>query len=239
MPHHSDKPFHFKQFDVYQRHSAMRVGTDAVLLAAWARVEDATHILDVGTGTGVIALICAQRNSKAIIEAIDIDEGSIEDARENFDACKWNDRLKLHLGDYRKIASTEKFDLIISNPPYFTDSLRPSNPTRNTARHDDSLPADAFIQKTKTLLAPHGRLAIILPVSELERWIKETATVNLKPERICRVHTLAYKDASRVMIEFSFTHDEEPEMGSVLIEKSPGEKSEAYKMLIREFYTKW
>ncbi len=217
----------------------MRVGTDAVLLAAWARVEDATHILDVGTGTGVIALICAQRNSKAIIEAIDIDEGSIEDARENFDACKWNDRLKLHLGDYRKIASTEKFDLIISNPPYFTDSLRPSNPTRNTARHDDSLPADAFIQKTKTLLAPHGRLAIILPVSELERWIKETATVNLKPERICRVHTLAYKDASRVMIEFSFTHDEEPEMGSVLIEKSPGEKSEAYKMLIREFYTKW
>lgn len=239
MPHHSDKPFHFKQFDVYQRHSAMRVGTDAVLLAAWARVDDATHILDVGTGTGVIALICAQRNSKAIVEAIDIDEGSIEDARENFDACKWKERLKLHLGDYRKIASTEKFDLIISNPPYFTDSLRPSNPTRNTARHDDSLPADAFIQKTKSLLAPNGRLAIILPVSELERWIKEAATINLKPERICRVHTLAYKDASRVMIEFSYSHSEEPAMESVLIEKSPGEKSEAYKMLIREFYTKW
>lgn len=217
----------------------MRVGTDAVLLAAWTRVDDATHILDVGTGTGVIALICAQRNSKALVEAIDIDEGSVEDARENFELSKWSDRLKLHLGDYRKIASTEKFDLIISNPPYFTDSLRASNPMRNTARHDDSLPADAFILKTKSLLAPEGILAIILPVSELERWIKEAATIQLKPKRICRVHTLAHKDASRVMIEFSFSHKEEPSMESVLIEKSPGEKSEAYKMLIREYYTKW
>lgn len=239
MPHCADKPFHFRQFDVYQRRSAMRVGTDAVLLGAWARVDSATHILDVGTGTGVIALICAQRNPQASIEAIDIDEGSVEDARENFSASRWSDRLHVHLVDYRKITSTEKFDLIISNPPYFTDSLRPSNPNRNTARHDDSLPADAFIQKTKSLLSPDGRLALILPVSEIERWIKETATIGLYPERICRVHTLAYKDASRVMLEFSFTHRDEPVMESILIEKSPGEKSEAYKMLIREFYTKW
>jgi tRNA1Val (adenine37-N6)-methyltransferase len=239
MQHRSDKPFHFKQFDVFQRRSAMRVGTDAVLLGAWASVENAKTILDVGTGTGVIALICAQRNAEAIIEAIDIDEGSVEDARENFTASKWSDRLKLHWGDYRKIISTNKFDLIISNPPYFTDSLRPSNPTRNTARHDDSLPADAFIQQTKTLLAPTGRLALILPTSELERWVKETAAVQLKPVRICRVHTLAYKDASRAMIEFAFNHPTEPSMESLLIEKSPGEKSEAYKLLIRDFYTKW
>lgn len=217
----------------------MRVGTDAVMLGAWANLQDAAHILDVGTGTGVIALICAQRNSQAIIEAIDIEEGSCEDARENFERSKWKDRLKLHLGDYRKIASTDKFDLIISNPPYFTDSLRPANPIRNAARHDDSLPADAFIQKTKSLLSPNGRLAIILPVTELERWMKEAATIKLLPERICRVHTLAYKDASRVLIEFSFTHIDEPAMESLLIEKSPGEKSEAYKLLIREFYTKW
>jgi len=112
-----DKPFHFKQFEVHQMRSAMKVGTDGVLLAAWANVESATHILDVGTGTGVIALICAQRNSCATIEAIEIDAGSAQDARENFAVSTWNVRLRLHEGDFLKIASGEKFNLIISNPP--------------------------------------------------------------------------------------------------------------------------
>ncbi len=217
----------------------MRVGTDAVLLAAWARCNEASRILDVGTGTGVIALICAQRNLRAVIEAIEIDEGSAEDAKENFTASPWSDRLRIHWGDYRKITSTDQFDFIISNPPYFTDSLRPTNPTRNTARHDDSLPAEAFIQKTKTLLSAHGRLAIILPTNALERWVKEAGTIGLKPDRICTVHTLAYKSASRVMVEFAFHFPNEPIMESILIEKSPGEKSEAYKLLVREYYTKW
>lgn len=239
MAHQTDKPFHFKQFDIYQRRSAMRVGTDAVMLAAWSNLSEATHILDVGTGTGVIALICAQRNQNALVEAIDIDEGSVDDALENFKASKWNDRLKVYHGDYRKIASTEKFDFIISNPPYFTDSLRPTDPTRTTARHDDTLPADAFIQKTKTLLTPNGKLSIILPNTELERWVNAAEAVHLIPERICHVHTLPHKEASRVMIEFSFYFNNEPIMESLLIEKSPGEKTEAYKMLITEFYTKW
>ncbi len=239
MPHSSDKPFRFKQFEIHQSRSAMRVGTDAVLLASWAETSHAKHILDVGTGTGVIALMCAQKNSEAFVEAIEIHEGSAEDARSNFELSLWKNRLKAHQGDFLKIVSGEKFDLIISNPPYFSDSLRASNPGRNTARHDDSLPADAFLKQSKSLLTPNGIIALILPKSQLARWVEEAAKYNLRPSRICHVFTLAYKDATRVMVEFELNTIEEPRMESILIEKNPGEFSEAYKQLTREFYMKW
>jgi tRNA1Val (adenine37-N6)-methyltransferase len=233
------KPFRFKQFEIVQSRSAMRVGTDAVLLAAWVKFNSCKHVLDVGTGTGVIALICAQRCSTALIEAIEIDQGSAEDARVNFEQSPWSERLKIHLGDFLKIATSEKFDLIISNPPYFTHSLRAADPIRNAARHDDYLPSDAFMRHSKGLLKPNGRIALIFPNSEIERWVLDAAAVGLKPVRICHVFTLAHKDAARVMIEFCFNASDEPEMDSILIQKSPGEPSDAYKQMTTEFYTKW
>jgi len=233
------KPFHFKQFEIVQARSAMRVGTDAVLLAAWVRLDNCEHLLDVGTGTGVIALICAQRCDAATIEAIEIDQGSADDAAENFNNSPWRARLKIHMGDFLKISTSEKFDLIISNPPYFTHSLRAADPIRNAARHDDLLPSDAFMKHSKGLLRPEGKIALIFPKSELERWILDAAAVGLKPARICHVFTLVHKDAARVMIEFSFVAPEEPEMESILIQKSPGEPSEAYKQLTTAYYTKW
>ena len=239
MTERTEKPFRFKQFDVYQSRSAMRVGTDGVLLAAWVRVEGAKHILDVGAGTGVISLICAQRNHEALIEAIEIDEGSAEDARDNFQNAPWNNRLKMHEGDFLKINSKEKFDLIISNPPYFSQSLRASNPSRNAARHDDSLPAEAFMEKTKRLLNPDGKIALIFPKDQLSRWTFAAESQGIYPIRICHVFTLAHKDSSRVMVEFSKENPIEPEMESILIEKKPGEFSEAYKLLTSELYTKW
>ncbi len=217
----------------------MRVGTDAVLLASWADTIGASHILDVGTGTGVIALMCAQKNTNAFVEAIEIHEGSAEDARTNFENSPWKQRLKMHQGDFLKIVSKEKFDLIISNPPYFSQSLRGNDPSRNTARHDDSLPADAFLRQAKSLLTPKGMVTLILPVNQLERWVEEAAKTGMHAERICHVFTLAYKDATRVMIEFEFAEPGEPLMESILIEKNPGEFSEAYKQLTKEFYMKW
>lgn len=233
------KPFAFKQFEVVQSRSAMRVGTDAVLLAAWVRLTNCLHVLDVGTGTGVIALICAQRCTAAIVEAIEIDEGSAEDAMENFKNSPWQNRMKVHLGDFLKIVASEKFDLIISNPPYFTHSLRSPDPVRNAARHDDYLPSDAFMKHARGLIKPEGKVALIFPKSELERWVLDASAVGLKPERICHVFTSAHKDAARVMIEFSFQDRNEPEMDSILIQKSPGEPSDAYKQLTADFYTKW
>lgn len=233
------KPFRFKQFEIHQSRSAMRVGTDAVLFAAWVGVEGAKHILDVGTGSGVIALILAQRNTEAFIEAIEIDAGSIEDAAQNFESSIWKEKLKLHHGDFLKITSVEKFDLIVSNPPYFSQSLRATNPSRNAARHDDSLPAELFMQKAGTLLMKDGRVALIFPATQLERWVESAAAAGMKPTRVCHVFTLAHKDSSRVMVEFSATSAAEPKMESILIEKSPGEFSEAYKKMTSAFYTKW
>jgi tRNA1Val (adenine37-N6)-methyltransferase len=239
MSHSLDKPFRFKQFEIQQGKSAMRVGTDAVLLASWADISGAKHVLDVGTGTGVIALMCAQKNADAHIEAIEIHEGSAEDAKLNFEHSKWHSRMKVHHGDFLKIVSGEKFDLLISNPPYFSQSLRASDPGRSAARHDDSLPADAFMKQAKQLLNKEGMIALILPVNQLERWVEEASKFHFRPKRICHVFTLAHKDATRVMIEFSADEMVEPKMESILIEKSPGEFSEAYKNLTRDFYMKW
>jgi tRNA1Val (adenine37-N6)-methyltransferase len=233
------KPFRFKQFEVVQSRSAMRVGTDAVLLAAWVRLGDCTHVLDVGTGTGVIALICAQRCSSAMVEAIEIDQGSAEDAQENFENSPWKKRLKIHLGDFLKIVASEKFDMIISNPPYFTHSLRAADPIRNAARHDDFLPSDEFMKQSRRMLKQEGKVALIFPKSELERWVVDGAASGLYPSRICHVFTLAHKDAARVMVEFTFHAAPEPEMESILIQKSPGEPSDAYKQMTTAFYTKW
>jgi tRNA1Val (adenine37-N6)-methyltransferase len=233
------KPFHFKQFEVVQARSAMRVGTDAVLLAAWVNLANCSHVLDVGTGTGVIALICAQRCKDSSVEAIEIDQGSADDARENFEQSPWRERLKIHLGDFLKISTSEKFDLIISNPPYFTHSLRASDPIRNAARHDDLLPSDAFMRQAKGMLKQEGKVALIFPKSELERWVVDAAEVGLEPARICHVFTLMHKDASRVMVEFSFRTTPEPEMELLLIHKNVGEYSEAYKELTKDFYMKW
>lgn len=235
----SEKPFRFKEFEVHHSRSAMRVGTDAVLLASWANMSDAKHVLDVGTGTGVIALMCAQRTSEALVEGIEIHEGSAEDARLNFTNSPWKNRLRLHAGDFLKIVSGEKFDRIISNPPYFSQSLRASDPDRSAARHDDYLPADAFLRQCKKLLSENGVVALILPTRELERWMEEAMKVGLWPKRICHVFTLAHKDPARVMLELSFKSGSEPEMESILIQKSPGEFSEAYKNLTKAFYMKF
>lgn len=238
-PFPDHKPFRFKQFEVYQARSAMRVGTDGVLLGAWVDVFDAGRILDVGAGTGVISLICAQRNKEAKVDAIEIDEKSAEDARFNFSISPWYERLKLHQGDFLKIGSKDRFDLIISNPPYFSKSLRATDPSRNAARHDDSLPAELFVEKIKKLLNPSGKLALIFPTQQLQRWLFAASSAGLSPSRICHVYTLAYKNASRVMVEFQKNNENEPRMESLLIEKSPGEFSEAYKKLTMDLYTKW
>ncbi|MCC6600800.1 MAG: methyltransferase [Crocinitomicaceae bacterium] len=217
----------------------MRVGTDAVLLGAWADVGSAKRILDVGTGTGVIALICAQRNTFAVIDAVEIDPGSSEDARYNFSHSPWSERLKLHEGNFLKITVEVKFDFIISNPPYFSQSLRATNPVRSTARHDDTLPAELFMHQAATLLTKDGIIALIIPRQQLKRWLDRGLDCGFFPRRICHVFTLAHKDSTRVMLEFIQGYPGEPVMESLLIEKSPGEFSESYKLLTHEFYTKW
>ena len=180
-----EKVFRFKQFEVLNDRTAMKVGTDGVLLGAWCPVENVRRVLDVGTGCGVIALMVAQRNSTAVIDAIDIDHDAIEEAVLNFERSPWSDRLSATEGDYNDLQSSgEGYDLIISNPPYFTNGVMPTGDARTTARHTGTLSYPQLLDGATRLLTVAGTLAIITP-SDAEGEIQEAAAfaTSRNPER--------------------------------------------------------
>lgn len=177
-----EKVFRFKQFSVVNDRTAMKVGTDGVLLGAWCPVENARRVLDVGTGCGVIALMVAQRNPSAIIDAIDIDHDAIEEAKLNFENSPWSERLTAIDGDFNEIDVETHYDLIVSNPPYFTNGILPTGDARTTARHTGSLSYRQLIEGASRLLTGEGSLALITP-TDAEQEIIEAATFASLPVR--------------------------------------------------------
>ena len=172
--------FQFKQFTIRHDKCAMKVGTDGVLLGAWAGTESCNRILDIGTGTGLIALMLAQR-SKAAIDAIDIEADACLQAQENAESSLFAGRINVFHSDLVDFAqaSTHLYDLIVSNPPYFVDSLKCPNLQRNTARHTDTLTLEDLLQYSRKLLAPQGRIALILPYDQKDRLTDCIQTQNL------------------------------------------------------------
>jgi tRNA1Val (adenine37-N6)-methyltransferase len=160
--------FQFKQFTVWHDKCAMKVGTDGVLLGAWAEIEDAKSILDVGTGSGLISLMAAQRNPTAAITAIDIEESAIIQAKENFDRSPWANRLKAtHISLEDFAGSTDAtFDVIVSNPPYFHQALHSPDKKRTLARHTAHLTPESLLARCAKLLSPGGSIHLILPIAE-------------------------------------------------------------------------
>ena len=228
--------FRFKQFSVEQDDVAMKVGTDGVLLGAWAMCEGARRILDIGTGTGVIALQMAQRNSEAMVFAVEIDETASRRARANFDMSPWAVRLTVECCAVQDF-DAEPFDLIISNPPYFVDSLLPPDERRSTARHTHDLTFDELDDAVCRLLSENGRFALILPEAEFEKYLSQT---KLYLVRRCNVHSVEGGAVKRVMGEFSRHQAEEVECENLAIEvEKRGEFSEAYRTLTKDFYLKF
>ena len=180
-----EKIFRFKQFAVLNDRTAMKVGTDGVLLGAWCPVDGVRHVLDVGTGCGVIALMVAQRNATAVIDAIDIDHDAIGEATLNFNNSPWSKRLTATACDFNKLNVTaQRYDLIVSNPPYFTNGVLPSSDSRIEARHSRSLTYHQLIEGAARLLSDDGSLAIITP-TDAEGDIIEAATFAALP--VCRL----------------------------------------------------
>ena len=229
--------FKFKQFAVEQDDVAMKVGTDGVLLGAWARVDDARRILDIGTGTGVIALQMAQRNSGAQIFAVEIDETASCRARSNFDMSPWAERLEVECCAVQEFNHTEKFDLIISNPPYFVDSLLPPDAKRSTARHTHDLSFEALDEAVCRLLAENGRFAMILPVAEFEKYLTLT---QLHLVRRCDVHPIEGGAVKRVMAEFARRKTSAIDNETIAIERGRrGDYTDEYRALTKDFYLKF
>ena len=163
----SETTFRFREFTVHQEKCAMKVGTDAVLLGSWINPGNAINILDIGTGTGVIALMLAQQ-STAVVDAIDIDEGAYQQARENFRISPWFMRMaveRISLQDFVK-TYPNRYDIIVSNPPYFHNASKPSTESRLNARHATALSFEDLSMGVKQLLKPGGRFYVILPKQE-------------------------------------------------------------------------
>ena len=226
--------FRFKQFDVVDDHCAMKVGTDGVLLGAWCTAGNARTVLDVGTGSGLIALMIAQRLPKAMITAVEIDAGSASDARQNFSLSPWHDRLALVQDDFLHLPQ-QRYDLIVSNPPFFSQSLLPSDAGRAQARHGASLPLSSLIGRAATMLEPKGRLALVTPTSCGTQVNEASAFASLNIARLTHVCTIEGKPPARILWELSLqpvrtVRDE------IIVRDAAGEYTERYRQLCEVFY---
>lgn len=227
--------FRFKQFVVYQDRCSMKVGTDGVLLGAWTDVESVHSILDIGAGTGLISLMLAQR-SEACVTAIEVDEESASQAQENVDASPWKERIALRCCRVQDFVSEQRFDCIVSNPPYFNRSLKSPKEGRTLARHTDSLSYEDLLRSVDRLLTEKGRFSVILPYSEKEMFLRLAEEQRLYCVRLTEVLPTPASQPKRFMAEFGRI-ERSKEIYQLVIEE--GERhhySEAYRELTQEFY---
>jgi len=218
----------------------MRVGTDAVLLGAWAEINFTKKILEVGTGSGVIALMLAQKNSSAKITALDIHDQSIMEAEINFKSSTWSNRLQCIESSLQEFAKEEiyhqSFDAIISNPPFFTDSTPAPNKSRHQARHTDTLSPTEFFENCKKLLSPDGKISLILPYYNLELWLNTAEAFKLVPSRITNLFSYPGKVQERTLIEFTYSKIR-PLISEIYIREAKGlGYTKEYKELTRDYY---
>jgi tRNA1Val (adenine37-N6)-methyltransferase len=230
--------FRFKEFNIEDSHCAMKVGTDAVLLGAWVDISRTKRILDVGTGCGIIALMLAQRTQGNInIEGIEMDEQSAAQAEKNVQQTRWCNRVLVHHSSLQNFLSPYKYDLIVSNPPYFNNSQLPPKVHRAKARHTDSLSYQELLHHSLRFLKTNGRLAVILPFEEGKLFVSLAKEIGLYLNRQMSFYSRKGKPQERWLFEFSFLAQKIKE--EILVLLSEGESwSEDYKRLTREFYLK-
>jgi tRNA1Val (adenine37-N6)-methyltransferase len=236
----SNKPFQFKEFTIHQDKAAMKVGTDAVLLGAWVDLNDNNKsVLDIGTGTGIIALQIAQRSEIETIDAIEIEPNAYEEAVENFENSNWGDRLFCYHASLQEfvVEIDEKYDLIVSNPPFYNDTFKQVEQKRATARHTKTLSFSELLSATAKLLTSNGSCAFIIPFHEEDNFLGLARKLNLYPNRILRVKGNIKTAYKRVLIQLSFTKSK-PNIDELSIEIKRHIYTQEYKRLVENFYLK-
>lgn len=234
-----ERIFRFKHFDVINDKTAMKVGTDGVLLGAWCSVEHATRVLDVGTGCGLIALMIAQRNPLAFITAIDIDCNAIEEARQNFENSAWRSRLQAQCIDFNHYSEKgDKFDLIVSNPPFFNAGILPPEESRKLARHTTALTFTQLMEKAQRLLNQDGILSIISPIESHKEIVESCVSFNLYINKLTEVIPTENSTPKRLLWEISPT----PQIcnrNTLTIATQPMTYTQEYRNLCKDFYLKF
>ena len=230
--------FRFKQFTIHHDRATMKVGTDGVLLGAWAIVHTDQYLLDIGTGSGLIALMLAQRTiNTGFIDAVEIEKYGAEQAIENVHRSPWAQRIKVHQMAIQDFNPERKYDLIISNPPYFQNSFKPPDEKRVQTRHTVFLPFADLIASVNRLLATDGKFNVILPNQEGLAFIDLAKSNHLHCTRQWSFRTRNEKPIERWLLEFSF-QEQSREEGEIILYKTGEEWSDGYKALTKEFYLK-
>ena len=233
--------FQFKQFTIEQDRCAMKIGTDGVLLGAWAPVEqNPFSILDIGTGTGIIALMLAQRSTAQQIDALEIDEQAYEQATDNLENSPWNDRLFcFHVGlDEFMEEPEDEYDLIVSNPPFYAEDYKTNNNQRDLARFQDALPFEDLIEAADLLLSENGILAVIIPFKEEDRFLAIAKEFELYPTKITRVKGTPTAEIKRSLLALSRNKTTLFSIDELTIEIGRHEYTPEYIALTQDFYLK-
>ncbi|WP_066757630.1 tRNA1(Val) (adenine(37)-N6)-methyltransferase [Crocinitomix algicola] len=225
--------FQFKEFNIIQDVNPQKVGTDSMLLGAWTS-QHHNKILDIGTGTGILALMAAQKNPTASITAIEPDVHSMKEAELNFRNSKFSNRILAINTAVQNFGAIEKFDLIISNPPYFENAFLSEDSNRNRARHTNDLPIHEFYLACAELLSEKGTLSIIIPSHLEETHIERALTEELFPKRILRTRR-PNGVSIRTLIEYSFS-EINPTTSNLLVKDQNGKYSSEYINLTKDFY---
>ena len=237
--------FNFKQFHVNQDRCAMKIGTDGVLLGAWTPlINNPYNVLDIGAGTGILSFMLAQRSNAApnnvgIIDAIEIDEDAYEQCVENFEASPWSDKLFcFHAGLDEFVDEPEdEYDLIISNPPFYTDDYKSDNTSRDLARFEDALPFEELIEAAALLLSDNGIFSVIIPFKEEERFVAMCKELDLFPLKMTRVKGTPTSEIKRSLLAFCRI-EQTPLIDELVIEISRHNYTSEYIELTKEFYLK-
>ncbi len=227
--------FRFKQFSIQQEKSAMKIGTDGVLLGAWATGDSPRSILDIGSGTGLIALMLAQRFPNALIHAVEIDQNAYLEAQLNVKNSVFQDRIKVHHADFKTYKTDTKYDLIVSNPPYFHQSLKSLHDNRNLARHTDSLSLRELLVRAEQMLSNHGVLALILPNEQERDAVSIGEEIGLRPREIVHVKGRVELPVKRCMIALDRS-SAEVEKGELVVEVERHKYTAEYVDLTKDFY---
>lgn len=215
----------------------MKVGTDGTLLGAWVNANNPQQILDIGTGTGLIAMMLAQRFQNAQIKAIEIDPDASQQAAENFQNTPWSDRLSVEQTSLQTFQHSPSFDLIVSNPPYFENNLKSNNKKRTQARHTDTLSFETLIEFSSKLLNKNGRLSIIIPSKSKPKIKKIAKNHQLHLNRLCWVKGIEKTAIKRAVLQFSF--NKKPlEEKTLIVEKERHIYTDEYINLCKDFYLK-
>ncbi|WP_394907311.1 tRNA1(Val) (adenine(37)-N6)-methyltransferase [uncultured Mesonia sp.] len=236
-----ERAFKFKAFSVAQDRCAMKIGTDGVLLGAWASIsQNPFSVLDIGAGTGVIALMLAQRSNAEIIDAIEIEANAYEQCVDNFEASDWNDRLFCYHASLDEFAAEieDTYDLIVSNPPFYEENYKSKNTSRNQARFTDALPFQELLKHTSQLLSEEGIFCTIIPFKHFDAFLAFAESEQLHLQKVTFVKGNKDSPIKRCLLQFGFTSEQTPEKDELTIETKRHQYTQAYKKLVQDFYLK-